>query len=168
MAGYILCKRFFINWGLITNILLENMRISHKILGVLAAAAILTGCVRESEIIEPEVLPAGGLGGKATLKVTPQHHKVNLGTAVVYIYYAEKTMPPLDSFDATDTVNAADPTAVFEGLTQGDYYIYAKGTDYSLEQGKDEVMGGAHFRVIDTLEKTYDLYLQTDNPIHHK
>lgn len=144
------------------------MRISHKILGVFAAATILASCVRKSETLEPEALPAGGIGGKATLRVTPQHHKINLGDGVVYIYYAEKAMPPLDSFDATDTINAGDPTAVFEGLTQGDYYLYVDGTDYSLEQGMDKVSGGAHFRVIDTLEKTYDLYLQTDNPVHHR
>ena len=145
------------------------MRISHKIIGFFAATTILVSCVRENEIITPEPLPSGGKGGKATLRVTPQHHKENINTGVVYIKYAAKAMPAaLDSFDATDTVDATNPTAVFDKLTQGDYYIYTTGTDYTLPQGNDEVMGGGHFRVIDTLEKTYDLYLQLDNPAHHK
>lgn len=145
------------------------MRITHKIIAVFAVSAILTSCVRETEVIEPVKLPTGGLGGKATIKVTPQHHKVNINTGVVYIKFAAKTMPAaLDSFDATDTIDAGNPTAVFETLTQGDYYFYVKGTDYKLPQGNDEVMGGAHFRVIDTLEKTYDLYLQLDNSGHHE
>ena len=145
------------------------MRIIHKIIAVFAVSAIFTSCVRETEVLEPVALPSGGLGGKATIKVTPQHHKVNINTGVVYIKFATKIMPAaLDSFDATDTIDATNPTAVFETLTQGDYYIYASGTDYNLPQGNDEVMGGAHFRVIDTLEKTYDLYLQMDNPGHHE
>lgn len=144
------------------------MRITYKILGVFAAATLLVSCVRENEVIEPEPLPAGGKGGKATLRVTAQHHKKNINTGVIYIKYASKTMPSaIDSFDLTDTVDAAGPVAIFDMLTQGDYYIWAKGTDYNLPQGNDEVWGGAHFRVIDTLEKSYDLYLQLDNPAHH-
>jgi hypothetical protein len=145
------------------------MRITYKIIGFFAAATVLVSCVRENEVIEPEPLPSGGLGGKATLRITPQHHKVNINTGVVYIQYAAKSMPAaIDSFDAIDTVDATNPTAVFERLTQGDYYIYVTGTDYKLPQGNDAVMGGAHFRVIDTLEKTYDLFLQLDNSTHHK
>lgn len=146
----------------------KTMRITYKIIGIFAAVTVLASCVRKNEVIDPEPLPAGGIGGKATLRVTAQHHKKNINTGVVYIKYASKSMPVIDSFNATDTVDATNPTAVFEKLTQGDYYLYAKGTDYNLPQGNDEVMGGAHFRVIDTLEKTYDLYLQLDNPAHHE
>lgn len=144
------------------------MNITTKIIGIFATAAVLTSCVRNNDIIDPVPLPAGGKGGKATLRITPQHHKVNINTGIVYIKYAAKTMPDdMTTFDAIDTVSATDATAVFDNLTQGDYYIYTRGTDYNLPQGNDEVWGGAHFRVIDTLEKSYDLYLQLDNPAHH-
>lgn len=144
------------------------MRITYKITGMIAAIAILASCVRKNDVIDPTPLPAGGKGGKITLKVTAQHHKVNINTGTIYIKYASTTMPPvMDSFNETYTVDATNPTATFEMLTQGDYYIWAKGTDYKLPQGSDDVSGGAHFRVIDTLEKTYDLYLQLDNASHH-
>ena len=83
------------------------MRIIHKIIAVFAVSAIFTRCVRETEVLEPVALPSGGLGGKGTIKVTPQHHKVNINTGVVYIKFATKIMPAaLDSFDATDTIDA--------------------------------------------------------------
>lgn len=145
------------------------MRITYHIVGFLAAAALFTSCQRENEILEPVVLPAGGKGGKITLHVTPQHHKVNINDGKIYIKYAATTMPGLNEFDDSGVLGfgLGRPTVTFTELTQGDYYIYAKGVDNNLEAGKDEVMGGAHFRVIDTLEKTYDLYLQTDNHLHH-
>lgn len=146
------------------------MRLFHTITGLFAATLILVSCTRENEIIEPQTLPPGGLGGKISLKVTPQHHKKNVNQATIYIWYAKTSQQDLRSFD--DSMNVAvdgtgRPVAMFDSLTQGDYYIYAKGVDYELDPGKDEVFGGAHFRVIDTLEKTYDLYIQTDNVIHH-
>lgn len=148
------------------------MRITHHIIGFLAAAALFTSCQRENEVLEPVVLPAGGKGGKAVLNITPQHHKKNINDGKVYIKYAATTMPGMNEFDDSGTISFAlgRPAVVFDELTQGDYYIYATGIDYDLEAGKDMVMGGAHFRVVDTLDKPdkpYDLYLQMDNHIHH-
>lgn len=145
------------------------MRVIYNLTGLFLATIILASCVRNNEVVEPEVLPPGGKGGEITLNITAQHHKKDLNTATIYIWYAKTEQPDLWTFDDTADVSfdLGRPAATFTGLTQGDYYVYAKGTDFDLEPGKDEVMGGAHFRVVDTLEKTYDLYLQTDNPIHH-
>lgn len=145
------------------------MRIIYNITGFLLAASLMAGCVRKNDVLPPVKLPPGGKGGKAKLVVTAQHHKTNLNTAMVYIKYASTVMPDVNTFDdsAAVTFELGRPAATFKDLTQGDYYLYAKGTDFELEPGKDQVMGGATFRVIDTLEKTYDLYLQTDNYIHH-
>lgn len=146
------------------------MRITYNIIGVFVATALLVSCQRKNDIIEPAPLPPGGKGGLIKLQVTPQHHKKDINSGMVYIKYAATKMPESMIFDdsAEVKVEQGRPIAPFEELTEGDYYLYAKGTDYSLEPGKDAVMGGAHFRVIDTLQKTYDLYLQMDNPIHHK
>lgn len=167
---YILSNRFFINWGLISTHYNINMRITYHIAGLLALALATTGCQRENDIVDPLPLPTGGTGGKATLVVTPQHHKININDAVVYIKYGTSIMPAMDQFDDTEYISfdLGRPTVTFPGLTQGDYYIYAEGTDYKLEPGKDKINGGAHFKVIDTFAKTYDLYLQMDNPIHHE
>ncbi|MCB0697072.1 MAG: hypothetical protein KDC07_06890 [Chitinophagaceae bacterium] len=144
------------------------MRITYNILGCVFATVILLGCVRKNDVLDPITTPPGGktdsLG--ATLKVTPQHHKVTINAGMVYIKYAAKTMPAsMDMYD--DSMTVASSAAMFDSLTQGDYYIYAIGHDYSLQQGSDVVYGGAYFHIIDSAEITYDLYLQLDNPNHH-
>lgn len=146
------------------------MRITHHIVGIMALALVTTSCQRDNEIIEPTPLPKGGTGGKAALIVTPQHHKININECVVMIKYGATKMPALDQFDDTAGISfdLGRPTATFPGLTQGDYYIYAEGIDPDLEPGKEKISGGAHFRVIDTLAKNYEVYLQMDNPIHHE
>ena len=86
------------------------------------------------------------------------------------IKYAATTSPSNGVYDDTAIAGVVmnRPQAIFTELTQGDYYIYVEGTDNTLEPGKDKITGDAHFRVVDTLAKTYDLFLQMDNPIHHK
>lgn len=147
------------------------MRFVYTISSLLLATLLIAGCTRENDIIEPEPLPPGGKGGKITLNITPQHHKKNINSTTIYIWYAQTTQPDLRSFDDSMNVqidqNLGRPVATFTDLTQGDYYIYAKGNDYDLEPGNDFIDGGTHYRVIDTLEKTYDLYLQMDNHRHH-
>lgn len=145
------------------------MRTKFYILGFLAAAMVATGCQRENEIVEPIPPLKGGKGGRSTINVTPQHHKVNINEGMIYIKYGSNTMPAMDQFDDSGAVEftLGRPAVTFKELTQGDYYLYATGIDYELEAGKDRVTGGAHFRVIDSLEKTYDLYLQMDDLTHH-
>lgn len=145
------------------------MRISYYIVGLLSLALTTSSCQRENPIVEPYVPQKGGEGGKTLINVTPQHHKININDGKVCIKYGAKEMPT-GEFDDTVALSFSlgRPAASFGGLTQGDYYIYAWGVDTELEPGKDMVKGGAHFRVIDTLENTYDLYLQLDNHEHHE
>lgn len=147
------------------------MRSFYRLSGILLAVTILVSCTRKNDIIDPTPLPPGGMGGKATLNVTPQHHKKSINDATIYIWYARTTQPDdLTSFDDSMdvTTSIGRPAATFVTLTQGDYYLYAKGKDFDLEPGNDEIMGGAHYRIVDTLERTYDLYLQMDNSSHHE
>ena len=148
------------------------MRITYHILGLVAAGFLMTGCQRKNEILEPVKLMKGGIGGHGRLNITVQHHKENINEGVVYIKYGANEMPdPSVGFDMVDTIDFSlgRPGVSFEGLTQGDYYLYAVGTDFELEPGNNQVMGGAHYRLLynDTLDATYDLYLQTDNESHH-
>lgn len=146
------------------------MRITYYIPVVIIAASIIAGCVRKNDVIVPEPLPKGGETGMCVLRVTPQHHKVNLSSAMVYIKYGATSMPARDQFDdsAPAVFDQNRPIAYLDTLGQGDYYIYAEGRDNTLEAGLDSVYGGGHFRIIDSFNQTYDLYLQTDNPMHHK
>lgn len=144
------------------------MRFINKITTVVAAIALLTSCQRENEVIEPEMLPPGGTGGKITLNVTPQHREKNIGnfpvdTTIVYIKYGSDKMPAsLSDFDNFDTVRVMGgrPMVTFENLTAGQYYLYAEGQNDSLAPKNINVIGGAPFTIVDTFRKNYDVFLQ--------
>lgn len=148
------------------------MRITYHILGLVAAGFLMTGCQRKNDVLEPAKLMKGGTGGHGILHVTVQHHKENINEGKVYIKYGTDKMPDnIESFDEVKTINFSlgRPAVSFYELTQGDYYLYAEGIDFELEPGNNNVMGGAHYRLLynDTLDANYDLYLQTDNESHH-
>lgn len=143
-----------------------TMRSFYKFSGIVLAVTVLVSCARKNDIIEPVALPPGGEGGDITLNITPQHRKKNISDGTVYIWYARTELPAdLTSFDDSMdlSIDLGRPAATFKNLTQGDYFVYAKGTDFELEPGNDEVKGSSHFRVIDTLQRTYDLYLQVED-----
>lgn len=135
------------------------MRTIHFMTGLLLAGTFIAGCTRENPYIPPAPYPVGGKGGKATLRVTPRHHLRNLDTCVVYIYYNSKQMR--SSFDDTAYVKYIDGRSmvIFDSLKRGDYFLYAKGLNYDIEDSNKTVTGGAYFTVIDSVDRTYDLYL---------
>lgn len=135
------------------------MRTSHILSGILLMGILAVGCTRENEVIEPAPRPVGGIGGKATLKVTPRHHLQNINGGKVYIKY--DTLGAATTFDDSAAVEFKDgrPMASFDSLTAGNYYLYATGFD-----NDSLVTGGAGFTIIDTFENTYDLYLDVLHP----
>lgn len=139
------------------------MRIIHNILGFVLATALLTSCVRENETVEPYEAPKGGKGGNATIKVTAQHHEKTISNAKIYVKYADKNydyLPWDDSF-------VTGGTAVLDSMKAGDYYFYAEGDDDALAPGDTRINGGASFKVIDTLKKEYNIFIQMDDWRHH-
>ncbi len=135
------------------------MRTSHILSGILLMGALATGCTRENEVIEPAPRPVGGIGGKSTLRITPRHHLQNINGATVYIKY--DTLRATTVFDDSSAVGFIDgrPMAIFDSLAPGNYYLYATGLN-----NDSLVRGGAGFTIIDSLETTYDLYLDVLHP----
>jgi hypothetical protein len=148
---------------------LSIMRIVH----FLAAAAIFVtaiGCARKTEVIPEESRAIGDTGGRATLRVTPMYYEKYLDYSRVYIKYDATSSPnsatkyPGDTlkYSAAITVSYIDglPRAVFTRLKKGNYYIFTKGVDAAHPDTL--VGGGAAFRVVDTTQRTYDLFLKTE------
>ena len=146
------------------------MRTIYNISGLLLATCLLASCTRKNEDIKPEPPFAGGKGGKATINVTTQHHEKNIFDSRVFIKY-NATKPAADTFGYDDVGNSGlmngRPFISFSDLKAGDYYIYAMGTDNRIDTSRYNIRGGAHFRVVDTFAKSYDIYIQMDEPGHH-
>jgi hypothetical protein len=141
------------------------MRTKH-IIAVLVMVAAAAGCARKTEVFPAEPRAIGGTGGKATLRVMPKFHDRYIDTCRIYIKYDTLAKPntatsfPADTvgFDTAVNVTSIDglPRAIFKNLKKGNYYLYGRGYD----AGNDTTLvGGGPFKVVDTIERTYDLYL---------
>lgn len=146
------------------NYILAVMLTSRIIAGVLILGTLATGCVRETEVKQPDPKPDAGKGGQTTLRVTPQHHLKNVDSCVIYVKYNTRTMPSNMIFDDSMVVAQQDgrPVANFQ-LKKGDYYFYGMGWDYDIAE---VVTGGAPFTVIDTLKNEYDFYIAVTEAGH--
>lgn len=147
------------------------MRTIYNVIGLSLAVCLLGSCVRKNDVVEPTPPPEGGKGGHATLAVTPQHHEKNIDDCRIYIKYAAVQMPnSLKDFDDSGDVAPKNgrPMIEFTDLRAGDYFFYAIGKDYSLDTSHNVLQGVAHFKVVDTLERTYDVYMQIDDAWHHQ
>ncbi len=142
-----------------------------RIIHFLAAAAIFVtaiGCARKTEVIPEAPRPIGDTGGRATLRVSPMNLEKYIDYSRVYIKYDATVSPnnatkyPGDTlkYNAAMTVSYIDglPRAVFTRLKKGNYYVFARGADAAHP---DTLLGGgATFRIVDTTERTYDLFLK--------
>jgi hypothetical protein len=134
------------------------MRISHITTGLLFFVVLAIGCVRKTKTIDPAPSPVAGKGGHANLRITPKNRERNIDSCLVRLKY--------NAFEGTDTMKYDDtawvvrkdgkPIAEFDSLKQGDYYFSAIGWDADIA---DTVLGHSTFKIVDTLPKTYDLYL---------
>lgn len=143
------------------------MRASHIFIGLLIFSAFAAGCVRKTEINEAEKPVIAGKGGFTTLNITPQHHEKNIDSCIIYIKYNATKKPATNVYDETVTVTHQDgrPMAKFPGLKRGNYFIYGEGYDPDVAE---PVVGGTSFTIIDTLEKSYDIYLAVSEAGGHQ
>lgn len=140
------------------------MRTINNILGVILATVILTSCVRENEVIEPYEAPQGGKGGNAKLVVRAQHHEKNIDNAKIYVKYASKINEG-EKWDDSFTTGGA---AILDSMKVGDYYFYAEGVDTDIPAPHSQALkGSATFKVIDTLAKEYNVFIQIHDYWHH-
>ena len=99
-----------------------------------------------------------GLGGSNELQLRVRHHEIVLDSIKVYLKFNAEDAPANNSeYDITTEVQEVDGKmiAVFEGLKDGDYYVYGYGWDPYIV---DNVEGGFSFELKDeTNPITYDL-----------
>jgi len=104
-------------------------------------------------------LSGGGLGGNATLLITPEHHGQFVDTCEVYIKYGTLNAPSNGLYDdsASCVMSDTTPIAVFNHLTRGLYYIY--GVGFHSLYTPPNVMGGVPVSVY--TEDSNTVYLPT-------
>lgn len=134
------------------------------IFSALIVTAIAIGC-RKNETAVPPADPIGGKGGRTTLKISGKHYTKELDSCTIYIKYNAETMPADMKFDDTANVKNVNGRYMvrFDSLKQGKYYLFAKGRDLNLVKPYDSLWGGTKYVIQDTLDHTYDLYINTIN-----
>lgn len=99
-----------------------------------------------------------GLGGDNELRLRVRHHTIILDSITVYLKFNAQDAPTsTDDYDISTKVTNVDgeKLAVFEGLKDGDYYIYGYGWDPFIV---DNVEGGLPLELSDeTNPIQYDL-----------
>lgn len=104
-----------------------------------------------------------GKGGSATLTVQLEHHAIakNLRNGVVYIKYDAKDVPANGIYDDSAKCVGIDTmqTAVFTGLKNGNYFLYANGFDSSVYK---PVRGGGAYTITQQASQTYILAVSED------
>lgn len=98
--------------------------------------------------------PIGGKGGKATLRITPQHHGANIDSCMVYIKYNAQDKPALYDDSARCVKINGVPVATFSSLRKGKYYLFGYGWDPDIAT---PVKGGAPYEVKEETTLDYRL-----------
>lgn len=118
---------------------------------LLALSLLFVACKKGDD----EAPPVGGLGGNATLKLTPRHHGRQIDSCTIYIKY-DAVNPPADSvYDDSARCVLIDgvPVATFAGLKKGNYYLFGFGWDPQLSPPQN-VRGGIPWTITEeTLQK---------------
>jgi hypothetical protein len=106
---------------------------------ILALALVFASCSKE------------GLGGDATLLVTPEHHGDPIPSTAAYrdtvfIKFNAKEVPenPTQDYDAMFVGEVGATHVHCSGLKWGDYSVYITGYDTAFS---DRVVGGLHIKI---------------------
>ena len=105
-----------------------------------------------------------GLGGKASVRIFPQHHANAIKNYAAYpdtvlVKFKANELPGTraSDFDAVFSGNSGDEFVTVSGLKPGLYYFYASGMDSS---GPYRVKGGMPFKIsYKERKKNFDLIL---------
>lgn len=102
--------------------------------------------------------PDAGLGGSAQIQMTVKHHDELIPGAQIFIQYGSKLSPGTSPSAYDDVVTAGvDAMATFAELEKGDYYLFGRGYDTTIQ---DSVFGGIPI----TIKKNGDIVI-TDLPV---
>jgi len=115
------------------------MKIVRQLLFIFASVALLSGCEEDDKC-------TAGTGGNLTLVVRPQHHGTTIPNQDAYrdtimIKFNTQEFPGANpsSYDLVVVGDSGEDHVHVEGLTCGDYYIYAVGLDTAIMA---QVFGG--------------------------
>lgn len=126
-------------------------------MGLVAAMFMVLGtasCKRE----DPE--PKAGKGGNAVLNIVPRHHAKIIDSCLVFIKYNAQDFPShFDDSVWCKPVNGVS-TAIFTGLTKGQYYIFGRGYDEDIDQ---ICIGGGPFTITEEGELHYSLAITEEH-----
>ncbi|PZF73217.1 hypothetical protein [Taibaiella soli] len=118
---------------------------------VLATGAI--ACRKNDDNSNP-----AGKGGNATVITTLAHHQItkNIINGKVYIKYNTQDAPGNGIYDDSAICNIVNtvPTASFDSLKAGNYYLYGTGYDTSIARA---VNGGISYSIPDNSTTTYTI-----------
>lgn len=119
---------------------------------VMLSIIVTTGCKRKEK--ETAEGPAGK-GGNANIKVISKHHGKDINNTMVFIKYntSDAASQYDDSVVAVHDL-AGKPIATFDGLKQGNYYLYGRGWDTTILA---TVVGGLPLTISE--DKTYEISL---------
>ncbi|MBS1779589.1 MAG: hypothetical protein JST70_09725 [Bacteroidetes bacterium] len=138
------------------------MRTKHIIPGLVMATMLLASCYRKQDVVPRPENPVGGRGGKSKITVTAKHFDQTVDTGWVFIKYDATSRPANWMFDDSMQILSQNGTyqAVFDSLKRGNYYFYARGYSFDL---MDSVTGGTKVTVIDTFDRTYNIFMDVRN-----
>ena len=107
--------------------------------GILFSASLISCTRTENE-------RSAGKGGSAILNCVPKHHDVskNIVNGKIYIAYNADNIPSAYDDSASCTFVGGVPSATFNGLKAGKYYILGTGYDTSINQA---VKGGLSYTI---------------------
>lgn len=105
-------------------------------------------------------ISGGGKGGKVTIRIVPEIYDDYVDTCTVYVKYGTLDAPANGIYDdsAVCTVVSDTPRAVFNDLTTGYYYFFAKGWHSGAGHAPD-VKGGKNCTI--SSNGAYLYYLAT-------
>ena len=133
--------------------------ISYIASALLLTMALATSCSRE----DPDDNAGddvGGKGGNAILKVTPQHHGIDIEECTVYIKYNAQDLPSTFDDSAVCVMEGGRPVATFNNLKKGNYYLYGYGWDPAFSENVD---GGPPYRIVNETTLTYLLAVSEEH-----
>ncbi len=116
-----------------------------KVLSILVVILIFSSCKKNQ------------LGGDSTITGSVKHHSKIIPGATVYIKFNAKEFPgkEVSVYDANTT---ADSQGNFKfDIYQGDYFLFAKGTDKSLDPTNQTVTGGVPVHIRKNEDVTADV-----------
>lgn len=97
-----------------------------------------------------------GFGGNANITFHAYHHSLPIDSFTVYLKFNTLDAPADNDYDTqqASVKVAGNGVATLKGLKKGDYYVFAKGWDPSIQK---EVKGGMPYSITSETDLSADV-----------